>query len=115
MPIPEQADSQTEIQRQTGFYPPVVLYVRFVNLVAVVVIALRAVLLKGLDSTVAIGPREQEIRKRVSRAIEAADVAECQNALQITGVRSDCLIELTSLSDHNLNSRLNPVRCDAFA
>ena len=89
-------------------------------MVTIVVIALGAVLLKGFDSAFensgrAGGFSEQEVGKSISFAVEAADVAEGQDSLLISGIRSDCLIQFVSLGDDELNSELESVLAHNFA
>src|SRR5580704_10935411 len=115
MPVAEQAHPYSEIQGQTRVHAPVVLHVRFIDVIAVVVVELSAVLLKGFDPAVSIGPGKEEIRKRVSRTIKAADIAESQDALQVSSIRSHRLVQFVSLRDHDLNSSLERVLANHFA
>src|SRR5580698_397479 len=103
MPQAEQAEAQAHIEGQPGRGPPVVLKIRFGDDIAIEVLVLGAVLLKVLDASGCIRPKaagaDQKIGECVSKAQRTTDVAETQNALNITSICAHRLVQFVALGD----------------
>src|SRR5580704_3296910 len=114
----EQTDAQARIQSEPASNLPVVLEIRFSNLVALVVTALRRILSKALNvsrrSARSICDRfNQEVGEGVPRTV--GEVAESQQPLQVTRSRTDGIVSLIALGVDVLSPELQSMSADCFA
>src|SRR5581483_3638419 len=117
MPGAEQAEADAEVYGQAIVHPPVILRKRLGDKVSVVVIALAAILLEIADPVVRVSGKvaDEKIGERIADTIETAHIAETKNALDVAGIRPNCLIQFVPLGIDHLNSDLQRMFAQHFA
>ena len=98
MPSAEETQAQAEVHRQLRRDMPVVLEIRLAHSVAIVIAALRAILLIGTNAAV------QEIRECIAGGLDAALIGEGQDTLQISRGRADGRIGFVLLRQNHLKA-----------
>src|SRR5271165_1677822 len=105
----KQTDSQSQIQGKSRSYLPIILEVRFSDLVTLVVAMLRRILGKALNesfrNTVRIGIRfNQKIGEGISRTVR--QIVKSQKALRIARSCADDIVCLVALGVDVLRAEL---------